>query len=123
MDDPTTPAMQQGHNRLMQEEYQGATVDNFAGKKFLEEYEITFPFYRIFNAVSTKALVTLSKDARSYAVPNISLDEELPAELTATVVSNDAGITIDKSSISGEQRVINSIIPKKCRRTLISWNA
>lgn len=113
VDDPTTPAMQQGHNRLMQEEYQGATVDNFAGKKFLEEYEITFPFYRIFNAVSTQALVTLSKDARSYAVPNISLDEKLSAKLTATVVSNDAGITIDKSSISGEQRVIKFNYPEK----------
>lgn len=52
------------------------------GTKYLEEYDISFPYTRVSN--NTLDLVALSKDARSYAVPvNADSDSD---ELTVTLI-------------------------------------
>lgn len=58
-----------GYGRLASSEYQGGDGD---GKKFLEEYNITFPCDHLGN--QTDELVSLSKDARGYRINGDSND-------------------------------------------------
>lgn len=58
-----------GYGRLASSEYQGG---NGTGKKFLEEYNITFPCDHLGN--KTDELVSLSKDARGYRINGDSND-------------------------------------------------
>lgn len=57
-----------GHGRLEQTEFQ-TSGDN---AKYLEEYDITFPNKHLSNY--TNELVAISKDARSYAIPDANND-------------------------------------------------
>lgn len=62
---------------------------------YLEEYEITMPATRIPNR--TNELVALSKDARSYVLPD---GTENSGSLTVTIEENTAGISLTSSATS-----------------------
>lgn len=64
-----TEMWKNGYGRLASSEYQGGDRD---GKKFLEEYNITFPCDHLGN--QTDELVALSKDARGYRINGDSND-------------------------------------------------
>lgn len=64
-----TEMWKNGYGRLASSEYQGG---NGTGKKFLEEYNITFPCDHLGN--KTDELVSLSKDARGYRINGDSND-------------------------------------------------
>lgn len=64
-----TEMWKNGYGRLASSEYQGGDGD---GKKFLEEYNITFPCDHLGN--QTDELVALSKDARGYRINGDSND-------------------------------------------------
>lgn len=101
-----------GHGRLSQNAYQGG--GNTDGKKYLEEYEISFPFTRMSNTqLGNRASnqpspeqVALSKDARAYAIPKELLNGVSDTdELTVTFIDGDgsddeknSGIKLIKAS-------------------------
>lgn len=62
---------------------------------YLEEYEITMPATRIPNR--TNELVALSKDARSYVLPDGTKNS---GSLTVTIEENTAGISLTSSATS-----------------------
>lgn len=64
-----TEMWKNGYGRLASSEYQGGDGE---GKKFLEEYNITFPCDHLGN--QTDELVALSKDARGYRINGDSND-------------------------------------------------
>lgn len=99
-----TVTWQNGMGRLKNTAYQGGTTTG----KYLEEYDISFPFTRISN--NTKELVALSKDARSYAIPDVAIDDDTD-ELTVTLVDNNSGITLATTSLSGTSRIIQFNYP------------
>ena len=74
------------YGKLTTSDYQGGTIKE--GKKYLEEYDITFPNKHLSNY--TCEVLSLSKDAHSYAIPDVDEDESLTVE----IVSNDAGIRL-----------------------------
>ena len=95
-----------GHGRLERKQYQDGGTD----KSYLEEYDIVFPYTRISN--KTNELVTLSKDARSYAIPGVSNDndsESLSVQLVDN--TNTAGISLTQSTVSGSSRIIQFRYP------------
>lgn len=93
-----------GHGRLLKKEYQGGSVDG----KYLEEYEISFPYTRVSNY--TNELVALSKDARAYAIPDAKPDTET---LNVTLIDGDqeSGIKLVNTTVKGESRVIQFTYP------------
>lgn len=93
-----------GHGRLGRGEYQ----DGGTNKSYLEEYDIVFPYTRISN--KTNELVTLSKDARSYAIPGVSNDSE---SLSVQLVDNTARIELTQDVVSGSSRIIQFTYPYK----------
>lgn len=74
------------YGKLTTSDYQGGTIEE--GKKYLEEYDITFPNKHLSNY--TCEVLSLSKDAHSYAIPDVDEDEPL----TVKIVSNNAGIRL-----------------------------
>ena len=88
-----------GHGRLLSTEYQGG---NATGKKFLEEYDITFPCDHISNR--TDEVVTLSKSAMGYGLPDVSGSSNV--NLSVELVDNGAGLSLQTASLSGKNRVI-----------------
>lgn len=91
-----------GHGRLEQTEFQ-ASGDN---AKYLEEYDITFPNKHLSN--HTNELVAISKDARSYAIPNANNDTNT---LDLTIESKDPDgntglLSLSKDTLTGTDRVI-----------------
>lgn len=94
----STDKWEYGHNRLKDETYQGGVITG--NKKYLEEYDITFPAKHLSN--HTSELVALSKDARGYAIPDIPENENLSIE----VVENSAGLQLETTSLSGANRII-----------------
>lgn len=97
-----------GHGRLLKKEYQGGNVDG----KYLEEYEISFPYTRVSN--HTDELVALSKDARAYAIPDVAanLDTEiLNVELIDGEGNQSSGIQLKNGKVEGESRVIQFTYP------------
>ncbi len=92
-----------GYGRVLNDAYQGG--GNANGSKYLEEYDFTYPSHRLSNY--TNELVTLSKDADAYAIPDVSYDDDVQT-VTATVASNDnsAGIEIVSETLDGTNRVI-----------------
>lgn len=98
------------YGKLTTSDYQGGTTEE--GKKYLEEYDITFPNKHLSNY--TCEVLSLSKDAHSYAIPDVDEDEPLTVE----IVSNDAGIRLvsnnqanytsygDECTLSGIKRTI-----------------
>lgn len=99
-----TVTWQNGMGRLKNTAYQGGTTTG----KYLEEYDILFPFTRISN--NTKELVALSKDARSYAIPDAAIDDDNDV-LNVKLVDNGSGITLATTSLSGTSRIIQFNYP------------
>lgn len=99
-----TVTWQNGMGRLKNTAYQGGTTTG----KYLEEYDISFPFTRISN--NTKELVALSKDARSYAIPDAAIDHDNDV-LNVKLVDNGSGITLATTSLSGTSRIIQFNYP------------
>lgn len=110
-----TVTWQNGMGRLKNTDYQGGTSSG----KYLEEYDISFPFTRISN--NTKELVALSKDARSYAIPDAAIDDDTDV-LDVKLVDNNSGIMLYKKdgdteitslslSLSGTSRIIQFNYP------------
>lgn len=99
-----TVTWQNGMGRLKNTAYQGGTTTG----KYLEEYDILFPFTRISN--NTKELVALSKDARSYAIPDAAIDDDNDV-LNVKLVDNGSGITLATTSLNGTSRIIQFNYP------------
>lgn len=110
-----TVTWQNGMGRLKNTDYQGGSTTG----KYLEEYDISFPFTRISN--NTKELVALSKDARSYAIPDAAIDDDTDV-LDVKLVDNNSGIMLYKKdgdteitslslSLSGTSRIIQFDYP------------
>lgn len=100
-----------GYGRLASSEYQGGDGD---GKKFLEEYNITFPCDHLGN--KTDELVSLSKDARGYRINGDSNDN-----LTVSISSpNDVFslLTGGKNNSASGGNETNSITLTGRRRTI-----
>lgn len=97
-----------GHGRLLEGEYQdGGNTD---GKKYLEEYEISFPYTRVSN--HTEELVALSKDARAYAIPGAAESTEtLNVTLIDGTGDQESGIKLVNTTVKGESRVIQFTYP------------
>lgn len=107
-----TTNWKQGHNRLTESEYHGGTKDG----KYLEEYDINFPFRRYKankdEGWATGEILSLSKDARSYAIPELGENVVDDASLQVSIVGeNTAGITLVTSSLTGTERVIQFEYP------------
>lgn len=98
-------AWDNGHGRLTTSAYQGG--GNGSDKKYLEEYEITFPSKHLSN--KTDELVALTKDARSYAIPGVSRGDDSNI-LNISIANNDnsAGISVvnENNRLSERHRVI-----------------
>lgn len=110
VDNRTGTNWENGHGRLSKPEYQDG--GNTEGKKYLEEYEISFPYTRMSN--NTDELVALSKDARAYAIPDVAanLDTEI---LNVTLIdgsgNQESGIELVNSTVEKESRVIQFTYP------------
>ena len=99
-----------GHGRLSQATYQGG--GNGTGKKYLEEYEITFPSRRM--SIKTNELVALSKDAASYAIPGADAGTDGYATFKCSLADNDAGIGLANTTFSdGNLRTISFTYPNR----------
>lgn len=105
--DPTV-TWQKGMGRLNDSAYQGGTLDE--GKKYLEEYDISFPYTRVSD--NTKELVALSKDAWSYAIPGVSKDADSDT-LNISLQDNGSGITLATKELTGMTRIIQFNYPNK----------
>lgn len=103
-----SPTWTNGMGRLVgkeKESYKGGPGD---GKKFLEEYDISFPFTRVSD--HTKELVALSKDAWSYAIPGVSKDEDNNT-LNISLKDENSGITLATTTLTGMTRIIQFNYP------------
>lgn len=91
-----------GHGRLEQTEFQ-TSEDN---AKYLEEYDITFPNKHLSNW--TDELVAISKDARSYAIPNATDDNDnLDLKIESKAPDGTPGLlSLSKIQLTGNDRVI-----------------
>lgn len=91
-----------GHGRLEQTEFQ-TSGDN---AKYLEEYDITFPNKHLSN--HTNELVAISKDARSYAIPDATDDNDnLDLAIESKTPDDATGLlSLSKTSLTGINRVI-----------------
>lgn len=105
-DEEPTVTWQEGMGRLKDSAYQGGTLDE--GKKYLEEYDISFPFTRVSD--HTKELVALSKDAWSYAIPGVSKDADSDT-LNISLQDNGSGITLATTKLTGMTRIIQFNYP------------
>lgn len=107
-DTDATETWKHGMGRLNSEDYQGGTLEE--GKKYLEEYDISFPFTRVSN--HTLELVVLSKDAWSYAIPGTQIKDD-HSTLDVNLLDNGSGITLETTSLSGMNRIIQFNYPQK----------
>lgn len=89
-----------GHGRLEQTEFQTS------GAKYLEEYDITFPNKHLSNW--TDELVAISKDARSYAIPDATDDNDnLDLKIESKAPDGTSGLlSLSKDKLTGTDRVI-----------------
>lgn len=97
-----------GHGRLLTSAYQGGGTSE--GKRYLEEYDITFPSEHVSN--HTDELVALSKDARSYAIPDVGESEDLTVSLAEGYA---APIRLVTTSLNGGSEDTDRIIKFRAR--------
>lgn len=95
--------------RVIEDETSWAAKQLSAGKP-IEEKNITMPATRLPDY--TNEMVALSMDARSYLTPNGGTNEA-SGDLTVSLGTNTAGITLQTTSLSGEKRVIFINYPVK----------
>lgn len=103
--DPTV-TWTKGMGRLKDLAYQGGTLDE--GKKYLEEYDISFPVTRVSD--HTKELVALSKDAWSYAIPGVLKDNDNNT-LNISLKDDNSGIKLATTTLTGMNRIIQFNYP------------
>ncbi len=116
-EDGETEMWLNGHGRLKNPAYQGGTEDE--GKKYLEEYEITFPATRLngrqnekSNALASDA-VSLSKDAYSYAIPY--LNDKAKKDITTLSVKwgeNNGELSNLTTTVTAAKRLIQFDYPE-----------
>lgn len=94
--------------RVIEDNTSWAAQQINAGKP-IEEKDITMPATRLPDY--TKEMVALSMDARSYLTPNGDKDEA-EDDLKVSLDNNTADITLQTTSLSGEERVIFINYPK-----------
>lgn len=113
-DNETGTNWENGHGRLSNFDYQGG--GNTEDKKYLEEYEISFPYTRVSN--HTDELVALSKDARAYAISGAaeSDTEILNVTLIDGTGGQESGIKLVNTTVEGESRVIQFTYPNSSTR-------
>lgn len=114
VDGRTGANWENGHGRLLKDEYHDG--ENTEDKKYLEEYEISFPYTRVSN--HTDELVALSKDARAYAIPGAaeSDTEILKVTLIDGTGGQASGIQLVNKTVEGESRVIQFTYPNSSTR-------
>lgn len=95
--------------RVIEDETSWAAKQLSAGEP-IEEKDITMPATRLPDY--TDEMVALSMDARSYLTPNGNTNEA-SGNLTVSLDNNTAGITLQTTSLSGENRVIFINYPVK----------
>lgn len=95
--DGNTETWKKGHMRLKDTNYQGATDSNLDEKKFLEEYDISFPYTRVSD--NSLEMVALSKNIDAYAIPDVS-ESVRDTTMNVGLVNNSAGISLPKNFIS-----------------------
>ena len=97
-----TEAWKAGHARLKDSNYQDGQPDG----KYLEDYDIVFPATHWSNR--TDELVTLSKDAWGYAIPDVpdATGKEQTLDVRLDENENSAGLQLLQSTLTGENRVI-----------------
>lgn len=95
--------------RVIEDETSWAAKQLNAGKP-IEEKDITMPATRLPDY--TDEMVALSMDARSYLTPNGGTNEA-DGDITVSLDNNTAGITLQTTSLSGENRVIFINYPVK----------
>lgn len=100
--DNDSESWKNGHGRLEQTEFQ-TSEDN---AKYLEEYDITFPNKHLSNW--TDELVAISKDARSYAIPDAKEDiNTLNLKIESKAPDGTSGLlSLSKDRLTGTDRVI-----------------
>ena len=96
----STESWEKGFGRLTQTAYQDGYGE---GKKFLEERTINMSAKRVSN--HTQELVALSKDARSFAIPNAAPDDDSES-VNISLAENTAGIELLDKTIKGVTRTI-----------------
>ncbi len=109
VEDETPPEGFEHYWSLTTQDYQGGGNEKDADgnyiKKYLEEYEITFPSRRI--SINTNELVTLSKDPVSYAIPYLQSSSSDNTTLNVTFAEGeDNGLTLASWSQTGTNRII-----------------
>lgn len=97
----------EGFGRLQNEEYQGGYAE---GKKFLEERTINMSAKRVSN--NTQELVALTKDARSFAIPDAAPDDDSES-VYISLEENTAGISLVSTKLTGVTRTIQFKYPKE----------
>lgn len=88
------------------------TSNDEATNAYFEEMEIIFPAQR--RADFTKDLVALTKEARGYAIPGIQYGyayDPISKELYVELENNTAGITLENTTISGTNSIIQFNYP------------
>lgn len=95
-----TDAWKAGHARLKKSDYQGGQPDS----SYLEDYDIVFPATHWSNR--TDELVTLSKDAWGYAIPDVADATGKEQTLDVRLDENSANLQLLQSTLTGENRVI-----------------
>lgn len=117
-DNTTSPSKEEnwkvGHGRLTDEDYQGGNLNNLNDvdeygnpvKRYLEEYDITFPSKHISN--HTNELVALSKDPRGYAIPDVRETANLDIHMTSydPTTRQSNVLKLMDTSLSGVDRII-----------------
>lgn len=102
-----------GYGKLLSTDYQGATSENYADKKYLEEYDITMPAERLNNLTTTADYdcIALSKDANAWAIPGVKSESD-DDNIKLIINDGETGITLVNESISGANRVIGFKYPE-----------
>ena len=95
--------------RVIEDKTSWAAKQLSAGEP-IEEKDITMPATRLPDY--TNEMVALSMDARSYLTPTGGTTEA-SSDLTVSLDNNTAGITLNTTSLSGEDRVIFINYPNK----------
>lgn len=115
------PNWDSGHGRLALTGYYHEESTEYTytdTDKFMEDYTIIRPYYRLNNKQNYKDdkteitvfsdALALSKDARAYAIPDASSDKD---ELDVTIIENSAGIKLWNTKVSGTSRLIQFDYP------------
>lgn len=116
-DDESNANWNSGHGRLSSPDYQRQGRGYNETEKFLEEYTVIRPYYRLNNKQNHKKFsdaLALSKDAHSYAIPGLDNTIDTPNyKLDVEIVENTAGIKLLEDKLKGASRLIQFDYPNQ----------